>query len=73
MAKPEKINPQPLPCVCDRGGIIVKSRSGNMVTCPNPVRCEANLRTSWHSHEESAIAEWNGLVRGWRNRNERIT
>ena len=41
---------------------MVKIRSGKMVSCPNPMKCSANLRTKWHSHEESAVIEWNGLV-----------
>ena len=50
------------------GGIIVKTKSGRMISCPDPVRCSANLRTAWHSGEESAIVEWNGLVQAERYR-----
>lgn len=52
----------PKPCVCNRGGVVVKTRLGKMVTCPDPINCTANLRTMWHRREESAIAEWNNLV-----------
>jgi hypothetical protein len=46
----------------------VKTKSGIMISCPDPVRCSANLRTTWHSGEESAIVEWNGLVQAERYR-----
>jgi ssDNA-binding Zn-finger/Zn-ribbon topoisomerase 1 len=74
MAKSEKKEkPVPKKCVCGRGGIIVKSRAGKMISCPDPLNCKANLRTIWHSHEESAIAEWNGLVDSFsfQNKNRR--
>ena len=60
--KPKKEKPVPKNCVCGRGGILVKSRAGKMVTCPDPVNCKENLRTMWNRHEESAIVEWNNLV-----------
>lgn len=59
---PKEEKPLPKKCVCGRGGIIVKSRAGKMVTCPDPMNCRGNLRTLWHGHEESAITEWNNLV-----------
>ena len=62
--KPEK--PTPVACVCGRGGIVVKTRAGKMITCPAPTVCQANLRTRWHSNEEAAIIEWNRLVAGYR-------
>lgn len=64
MAKPEtkKGEPLPMPCICGRGGITVKSRAGKMITCPDPVNCPGNMRTMWYGNEESAIVEWNGLV-----------
>lgn len=71
MNKPNKSKPTPMPCICGRGGIIVKTKSGRMVSCPDPVRCSANLRTTWHSGEESAIVEWNGLVQAERYRRAR--
>lgn len=49
-------------CLRPGGGIVVKTRSGEMVSCQNPMKCSANLRTKWHSHEESAVIEWNGLI-----------
>ena len=62
MKKTNENKKAPVPCVCGRGGIVVKTRSGKMVSCPNPMKCSANLWTQWHSHEESAVIEWNGLV-----------
>jgi hypothetical protein len=68
MTKSNKEKPTPIPCVCGPGGIIVKTRSGIMISCPNPEKRPANLRTMWHSGEESAIVEWNGLVQAERYR-----
>ncbi|MBE6977635.1 MAG: hypothetical protein E7438_03225 [Ruminococcaceae bacterium] len=68
--KNKKEKPVPKKCVCGKGGIIVKSRFGKMVTCPDPLKCSANLRTMWNSHEESAIVEWNGLVDSYAFRNK---
>lgn len=58
----------PVPCICGRGGAIVKTKIGKMISCPDPVKCPANLRTTWHSGDETAIAEWNGLVQAERYR-----
>lgn len=33
-----------------------------MLSCPNPEKCSANLRTAWHKKEETAITEWNALL-----------
>lgn len=60
--KDKKEKPVPRKCVCGATAITVKTRSGKMVTCPNPMRCEGNLRTSWNRSEDQAIAEWNNLV-----------
>lgn len=64
--KAKKEKPVPKPCICGKSGIVVKSRAGKMISCPDPVSCEGNLRTVWHRHEESAIVEWNNLVAGYR-------
>ena len=66
--KSTKEKPTPIPCVCGKRGIIVKTRSGRMISCPNPEKCPTNLRTMWHSSEESAIVEWNGMVQAERYR-----
>lgn len=58
----KKEKPTPKRCVCGAEAIIVKSRSGKMVSCPGPMRCKVNLRTMWHKHEDLAIAEWNSLI-----------
>jgi len=65
-AKEKQEKPVPKPCICGRGGIIVRSRSKKMVTCPDPVHCPGNLRSMWHGNEEAAIVEWNNLVAGYR-------
>lgn len=49
-------------CVCGRSAIIVKSRLGKLVSCPNPTNCKGNLRTPWRKSEEQAITDWNILV-----------
>lgn len=61
----KKEKPTPKRCVCGAEAIIVKTRSGKMCTCPDPLNCRANLRTSWKSHEDLAIAERNSLVASW--------
>lgn len=67
---PKKIKekPIPAPCVCGKVAATVKTRAGRMISCPDPMRCTANLRTLWHKGEESAIAEWNSLVQEERYR-----
>ena len=57
-----KEKPTPKKCVCGKPAITVKVRRGKMITCPDPMSCQANLRTRWSSHESTAIAEWNNLV-----------
>ena len=58
----KKEKPIPKRCVCGSEAILVKTRSGKMYSCPNPINCKANLRTRWHKGDEQAIVEWNGLV-----------
>ena len=58
----KKEKPTPKNCVCGRPALIVKAKPGKMVTCPDPMNCQGNLRTTWKKHEELAIVEWNGLV-----------
>lgn len=57
----KKEKPAPKKCVCGREAIIVKSKGKKMVSCPNPLKCSANLRTAWHSNEEKAVEQWNSL------------
>ena len=58
----KKEKPTPRKCACGKAAIIVKTRHGKMVTCPDPMNCPGNLRTPWYGHEAVAIAEWNNLV-----------
>jgi hypothetical protein len=58
----KKEKPTPQKCVCGRPAIIVKTRHGKMATCPDPMNCPGNLRTTWKRSEDLAIIEWNGLV-----------
>lgn len=58
----KKEKPTPRKCVCGKEAIIVKARPGKMVTCPDPVNCPGNLRTTWEKHEDLAIAKWNSLI-----------
>ena len=63
MKKTEKAEkPAPKRCVCGAEAILVKTRSGKMFTCPDPMNYKANLRTTWHKHQDLAITEWNSLV-----------
>ena len=68
----KKQKPVPKRCVCGAEAIVVKTRAGKMVSCPNPIGCVANLRTTWKSNEDSAINEWNGLIDSFyaKNRNK---
>lgn len=36
-----------------------------MFSCPDPVKCPANLRTMWQKSEIQAVEEWNSLVTGY--------
>lgn len=58
--KKEKLTPKP--CICGSAAVVVKSKGKKLISCPNPERCKRNLRTMWHGHELSAIAEWNNLI-----------
>ena len=58
----KKEKPIPKRCFCGAEAILVKTRSGKMLTCPDPLNCKANLRTTWKKHQDMAIAEWNSLV-----------
>lgn len=59
----KKEKPAPKRCLCGAAAITVKTRHGKMVTCPNPMNCPVNIRTTWRRSEDAAIAEWNTLVR----------
>ena len=63
----KKEKPAPKKCVCGAAAITVKARTGHMVTCPDPMNCEANLRTAWKKSQDLAIAEWNSLVDSFRS------
>lgn len=65
--KKEKLTP--VRCVCSAPPVIVQNRGRKLISCPNPMRCTANLRTCWHGNEEAAIVEWNALVEAWKFRN----
>ena len=58
----KKEKPVPVKCICGKPAIIVKSKSGKMVTCADPMNCHGNMRTTWVSHESIAIAQWNSLI-----------
>lgn len=58
----KKEKPTPKRCLCGAEAIIVKTKCGKCVSCPNPAKCDANLRTTWNKHQDMAIAEWNHLV-----------
>lgn len=58
----KKERPTPKRCVCGAEAAFVKTRSGNMFTCPDPLNCKANLYTQWNKHKDLAIVEWNGLI-----------
>lgn len=60
--KNKKEKPIPKRCACGAEPILVKTRAGKMMSCPNPLNCISNLRTRWNKYEESLIIEWNGLV-----------
>ena len=58
----KKEKPVPQKCICGREAITVKKGSKKMVTCPDPLNCVGNFRTTWNGSAESAITEWNGLI-----------
>lgn len=43
--------------MCGKKPVIVKTKSGYMVTCPAPARCA--MRTGWRSSEQQSIKDWN--------------
>lgn len=65
----KKEKPVPKKCVCGAEAITVKTKHGKMITCPNPLRCKGNLRTTWKSNEDLAIAEWNALISDYNHKN----
>ena len=66
MKKSENQKPVPVPCVCGRPAVLVRTRGGKMYTCPDPMHCKGNLRTRWNKHEPQAATEWNTLVQSFR-------
>lgn len=75
MMKNKQETSAPKPCVCGKTAVSVKSKSGTMLICPDPVNCSQNIRTGWRKSGEanSMIVEWNSLVeqaiyRNMRNR-----
>lgn len=49
-------------CVCGGAPVEVRCRVGKMLSCPNPAKCSANLRTAWHKSIDSAEVQWNSIV-----------
>lgn len=63
MKKTEKQEkPKPKRCVCGVEAITIEYKGKKMITCSNPERCAANLRTMWNSSADAAVTEWNGLI-----------
>lgn len=60
--KTKKRKETPKNCVCGKPAVVVETRGGKMITCPNPMNCLGNIRTRWNRHEATAIAEWNNLI-----------
>lgn len=58
----KKEKPTPKRCVCGAEDVIVKTKHGKAITCPNPEKCLGNIRTTWNRHQDLAIAEWNNLI-----------
>lgn len=63
--------PTPKKCVCGLEAVIVKNRGKKMVSCPDPMNCRGNLRTTWEKGEETAIIKWNSLVDSFYSQNRR--
>lgn len=63
--KEKKEKPGPRECVCGKMPVLVSVRGGRMLSCPDPVKCSANLRTMWQKSEIQAMEEWNSLVTGY--------
>lgn len=63
MTRKNKDAPElPNKCVCGRVPVVVRTRGGRMLSCPDPAKCPGNLRTMWRKSEIEAVKEWNGLV-----------
>ena len=60
--KKKKEKPIPKRCVCGLEPVLVKTRSGKMMSCRDPLNCVSNIRTRWNKYEESLIVEWNSLI-----------
>ena len=61
-AESKKEKSTPKKCVCGGKAVPVTFRGKKMVSCPNPEKCQGNLRTRWHRSIDEAVLEWNGLV-----------
>ena len=59
----KKEKPTPKRCICGAEAITVKTRLGKMITCPDPINCAGNIRSTWKKSEDAAIVEWNTLIR----------
>lgn len=66
MTQLQKEHPVPVPCICGKMPAYVCIRGGKMLTCPEPLRCPANIRTRWAKDVDSATAEWNALVQNYK-------
>ena len=66
--KTEKVKEKPTPvrCVCGGEAATVIFRGKKMVSCPNPEKCEGNLRTQWRGRMEEAIDDWNGMINSFK-------
>lgn len=58
----KKEKPSPKRCVCGGVAVFIKTKHGKSISCPNPTKCKGNIRTTWNSHQDLAIAEWNNLI-----------
>ena len=58
----KKEKPKPKRCVCGSEAITIKKGGKKMISCPNPMKCRANLRTMWRGSEAECIMEWDSLV-----------
>ena len=66
----KKEKPTPRRCVCGKAAITVQTRSGKMVTCPDPMNCRSNLRTTWEKSEDQAIIKWNTLIASYHEKTQ---
>ena len=58
----KKEKPTPKLCACGEVAAVVRTRAGKMISCPDPMSCCGNFRTTWRKSEDQAIAEWNSLI-----------